>query len=92
MAVHVGRELSDCQRELLVLACKQADRAAEARQVLTSDTIIGTDRFGQVKTHPAVQVERMASLACGRLVEQIIGKASAELDGAAIDSDEDLFD
>jgi hypothetical protein len=89
-AVTASRELSDAQCELLLLAAKQADRAAEARTVLTSDTMIGVDRFGQAKTHPAVQVERMASLACAKLVEQIVGKVSSDVVDEAIE--EDMFD
>lgn len=89
VAVCDSRELSDAQRELLLLACKQSDRAAEARTILTSDKVVGKDRFGQEKPHPAVQIERMASMACTNIVTLIIGK-SAELE-TAIDPDDELF-
>ena len=74
VAMQSSFDIDAPQAELLLLACKQADRAAEAREVLTKEKVVGVDRFGQEKIHPAVQIERMASLACARLVEQISGK------------------
>lgn len=89
-SVSAGRDLNDSQREILFLACKQCDRAAEARLVLTKDSLIGSDRFGQSKAHPAVQVERMASMSCAKLVEQVVGKMSAIEEQEEVE--EDLFD
>lgn len=83
------RLVTDTQRELLLLACKQADRAAEARRELTSSEIVSADRFGQEKPHPAVQIERMASLACTAIMEKILGKATGEKLEA--DDDAELF-
>ncbi|MFN0055974.1 MAG: hypothetical protein ACKV0T_27835 [Planctomycetales bacterium] len=73
-AVCGQRDVTPEQAEILILACKQADRAAEARRILSADAIIGEDRFGQLKPHPAVAIERQASLACARLVEVVTGK------------------
>lgn len=89
-SVSSGRDLNDSQREILFLACKQCDRAAEARLVLTKDSVIGKDRFDQAKAHPAVQVERMASMSCAKLVEQVVGKMSAIEEPEVVE--EDLFD
>jgi phage terminase small subunit len=86
-AVCGGHDLDQTQRDLLLLACKQADRAAEAREVLRTDTIIGQDRFGQSKPHPAVQIERSASLACARLVAQVCGERATE----AVEAEEDFY-
>ena len=89
VATHADRLVTDTQAELLLLACKQADRAAESRLELTKAEIICEDRFGQEKIHPAVQIERMASLACAAIMEKILGKAAA--DKEEIDDDAELF-
>ena len=70
-----NRCLTQTQMELLLLACKQSDRAAEARVILTSEKIVALDRFDQEKPHPAVLIERAASLACATIIAQIIGKS-----------------
>lgn len=70
-AVLNDHELSDAAIELLRLACKQADRAAEAREILTKDKIVGVDRFGQEKAHPAVTIERQATQTCAALIDQL---------------------
>lgn len=88
-ATHAARFVTDTQAELLLLACKQADRAAEARLILSSETIVGLDRFGQEKPHPAVQIERMASLACAAIMEKVLGKPSGEK--SEVDDDAELF-
>ncbi len=66
--------LSETQREMLLLACKQFDRAAESRVLLQSDEIVGEDRFGQQKPHPAVQIERAASMACAKIIGDLLGR------------------
>lgn len=88
-ATHGDRMVTDTQRELLLLACKQADRAAEARRELSSAKVVSEDRFGQEKIHPAVQIERMASLACAAIMEKILGKAAS--DKSDVDEDAELF-
>lgn len=75
--------------EMLLLACKQFDRAAEARVILQNEKIVSMDRFGQEKQHPAVQIERQASLACTNILIGILGKAP-ELEPA--NEEEDFFD
>lgn len=44
--------------ELLTAAFEAWDRARQARQTLDRDGLTVTDRYGQVKPHPCVQIER----------------------------------
>lgn len=81
-------DLSGHAAEILLLACKQADRAAEARRLLADSCIVAPDRFGQERAHPAVLIERQASAACAALISQIVGKATA---AEAVDSGEEFF-
>jgi hypothetical protein len=74
--------------EIALQACKQADRASECREILRSATVLAEDRFGQQKTHPAVEIERKASLACASLVKQVCGEVDAEITEAI---EEDFF-
>ena len=74
--------------EIAVQAAKQADRASECREILRSATVLAEDRFGQQKTHPAVEIERKASLACAALVKAVCGEVNAEAREAI---EEDFF-
>lgn len=56
--------------------------------MLTSSKIVTLDRFGQEKPHPAVQIERMASMTCAGIVAQIVGKSP---DGVPAEQEEDFF-
>ena len=47
-------------RLLLLSAMRCFDRVEDARSLLAKDGITVTDRWGQVKCHPAVTVERDA--------------------------------
>lgn len=76
--------------EVALLACKQADRANECREILRSETLCVQDEKGNVKTHPAVEIERKASVACAQLVKEVIGKLDAETK-EAIAQEEDFF-
>ena len=82
-----ANDLTDAAGELLLLACKQNDRAAEARRLLADSTIVTADRFGQEKPHPAVAIERAASLACARLLAEFIGVAEGDTDEAELEDD-----
>ena len=62
-----------------MLACKQADRASECREILAKSGLLSHDRFGQEKPHSMVSVERSASATCAALVAQIVGKVSGEV-------------
>lgn len=74
--------------EIALQACKQADRASECREILRSATVLAKDRFEQEKCHPAVEIERKASLACAALVKQVCGEVTAEAREAI---EEDFF-
>ena len=74
--------------EIAVQAAKQADRASECREILRSATVLAKDRFDQEKVHPAVEIERRASLACAALVKQVCGEVTAEIQEAV---EEDFF-
>ena len=45
---------------LLTAACESLDRADEARQRIAADGAFTPDRFGQLRAHPAIAVERDA--------------------------------
>ena len=64
-------ELDGPSLELLALACKQADRAAEARAILAAQPLTYRDRFDAPKEHPAVAIERNATIAFARLVREL---------------------
>ena len=62
---------------LLRAACEAHDRAQQARKMIDADGMVSTDRFGQRKPHPAVQIERdartqlMAALRALKLAPEI---------------------
>lgn len=74
--------------EIALQACKQADRASECREILRAETVMTKDRFEQAKPHPAVDVERKASMACAALVKQVCGEVTADAKEAI---EEDFF-
>lgn len=56
-----GYELDDAAGlTLLQAACEAFDRAEQARKAIEADGAILKDRFGQLKPHPAVAIERDA--------------------------------
>jgi P27 family predicted phage terminase small subunit len=64
-------ELEQHHWTLLRLACEAADRTEEARRVLDTNGLIIRDRFGGLKQHPCVAVERDSRLACARLLREM---------------------
>ena len=64
-------DLDSAALQLLALACKQADRAAEARAILAAQPVVYRDRFDAPKEHPAVAIERNATIAFARLVREL---------------------
>lgn len=56
---------------MLQSACEQLDRAAAAREIIAKEGVTITDRFGQLKEHPAVAVERAAHLAFVRIEREL---------------------
>ncbi|MGI8937810.1 MAG: P27 family phage terminase small subunit [Iamia sp.] len=59
------------QYELLRRCCEAGDRADEAREQIAADGLTTTDRYGQVKPHPAVNIERDARLSQARLLRDL---------------------
>jgi phage terminase small subunit len=57
--------------ELLRRLCEASDTADTARRQLDIDGLTTTDRFGQVRTHPLVAVERDARTAVARLTREL---------------------
>jgi P27 family predicted phage terminase small subunit len=64
-------DVPEHQFDLLAAACQQLDRAAEAREKIACEGVTALDRFGQAKTHPAVDIERNAHLAFCRLQREL---------------------
>lgn len=64
-------EVDEHHLDLLASACQQLDRAAAAAAVIAAEGVTSKDRFGQVKTHPAVDAERNAHLAFCRLQREL---------------------
>ena len=59
------------QLELLLRLCEASDLADLARQQVAAEGLTTTDRYGQVKAHPAVNIERDARIAVARLVREL---------------------
>ncbi|RWE25323.1 MAG: hypothetical protein EOS41_12355 [Mesorhizobium sp.] len=56
---------------LLQLACQALDRGTAAREVIDSDGMTYTDRFGCPRARPEVAVERDSRIAFARLVREL---------------------
>ncbi len=64
-------DLDSAALQLLAVACKQLDRIAEARAILAAQPVTYLDRFDQPREHPAVAIERNASVVFARLVREL---------------------
>jgi hypothetical protein len=58
-------------RELLLRACEAMDRADQARIVLDRDGLTVTDRYGQIRPHPAASIEVQNRGAVARLLREL---------------------
>jgi P27 family predicted phage terminase small subunit len=56
---------------LLTLACESWDRCAEARQIIEKHGMTFTNRWGEVKLRPEVNIERDSRIAFARLVREL---------------------
>jgi phage terminase small subunit len=70
---HVAAEydLDQHHLKLLGLLCEALDRGEQARQAIAADGAYLPDRFGQLKAHPGVAVERDARIAVARLTREL---------------------
>jgi P27 family predicted phage terminase small subunit len=57
--------------ELLRRACEASDRADQARDVLAKEGLTVATRFGEVRVHPAVAVERDSRNALRQLLREL---------------------
>jgi len=64
-------ELEPHHVRLLTLAASAWDRAEEARERIKKDGAYQADRFGQLRAHPAVAVERDCMVAFARLLREL---------------------
>ena len=56
---------------LLTLLAESWDRSEQAREAIVADGLTTMDRFGQVRIHPAVNVERDAKITFARLLREL---------------------
>ena len=64
-------ELEEHHLRLLTLAGEAWDRNVEARERLALDGSYITDRFNQLRAHPAIAIERDSRIAFARLVREL---------------------
>ena len=64
-------QLEDHHKKLLTLAAESWDRIAEAQEQITIDGVYIKDRFGQLKPHPALAVERQEKICFARLLREL---------------------
>jgi len=66
-----GYELEPHHTKLLTLACEALDRGQEARELLAREGLTVTDRYGQLRGHPAASIERQEAVTFARLVREL---------------------
>lgn len=64
-------DLAEHHIKLLTLAAEALDRGIEAREAIAADGAYVPDRYGTIRAHPAVAVERDSRLAFARLVREL---------------------
>lgn len=63
--------LDDDGLELLFQSCSMLDRAESAAATIAAEGMVQRDRFGQLKPHPLVEIERQSRLAFARLRREL---------------------
>jgi hypothetical protein len=58
-------------RELLMRCCDSMDRADSARTILSEEGLTVTDRYSQIKPHPAAGIELANRTAVARLLREL---------------------
>ncbi len=64
-------QLESHHLRLLQSCCEAWDRMAEARERIAADGAYTEDRFKQLKTHPAVAVERDSRISFSRCLREL---------------------
>jgi P27 family predicted phage terminase small subunit len=64
-------QLESHHERLLTLACEAWDVGQLATERISADGLWVTDRFGAVKPHPAVAIQRDARLGFARLIREL---------------------
>lgn len=64
-------ELEEHHLRLLELAGRSWDRCEEARQEIAHEGITFRDKYGQIKMHPAVNVERDSQIRFCRILREL---------------------
>lgn len=64
-------DLDDHQQQILIEACRSLDRAEQARAAIGQDGAFVADRYGCLRAHPAVAVERDHRGLFARLVREL---------------------
>lgn len=64
-------QLESHHERLLTLACEAWDVGQLATERISTDGLWVTDRFGAVKPHPAVAIQRDARLGFARLIREL---------------------
>ena len=62
--------LEDYHERLLILCGQSWDRAQQARRIIEKEGSIQTDRFGQKKPHPSIQIESQNMLTFAKLLRE----------------------
>lgn len=70
-------DLESFHFRLLVKAAEAWDRSEQAREQIVRDGITVPDRYGVLKAHPAVAIERDSRLAFARLLRELALDAAA---------------
>ncbi len=71
LSVCADYQLEEHHRRLLTLAGEAWDRCREARELIKKDGMVAADRFGQLKPHPGVNIERDARIGFARLLREL---------------------
>lgn len=64
-------DLESHHLKILVAACEAWDRMNESRQLIAKDGLTVRNRFGELKPHPAVSVERDSRIAFLRCLREL---------------------
>jgi P27 family predicted phage terminase small subunit len=69
----IGRKyrLSEHHRRLLLCACQAHSRMEQAQAVVEAEGLTTTDRHGQARPHPAIQIEMQSRTAFMRAVREL---------------------